>query len=684
VKGENGMALLSVRGLHTNFPTDAGVVRAVDGVDLEVQERQTIGLVGESGCGKSATALSIMGLIERPGRITAGTVDFEGRNLVDLDPAAMRSIRGKSIGMIFQEPMSSLNPVMRIGDQIAESVMLHEKLSRRESRRRAIEMLDLVRIPDAARRADDYPHALSGGMRQRVMIAIALACSPRLLIADEPTTALDVTVQWQILNLLRDLQNQLGMAILLITHDLGVVARSCDGVAVMYAGRIVEQGTWETLYRSPQHPYTEGLLKSIPQNSDVRASRLGVIPGDVPNPTEWDEGCRFAPRCPYRFDKCSQYPPLFVAGAQRSACWLNEDGARQSSHQQPTDITARTVRAPIHETEAALVDVRELKVHLPVRRGVLRRTVATVKAVDGVDLHVHEGETLGLVGESGSGKSTLARAILRLGNITGGSVTFEGEDITTMSQRLLRPRRPRMQMIFQDPAASLNPRTRVVDIIGEGLLAHHIVNRSQVRPRVQEILGRVGLRPEHADRYPNEFSGGQRQRIGIARALALSPRLIVADEPVSALDVSVQSQVLNLMADLRDEFGITYVFIAHNLAVVRHVSDRVAVMYLGRIVESAPTEQLYQTPRHPYTQALLSAIPDPDPSVARETEALEGDVPSPIDPPSGCSFRTRCRLARAKGTQNGLCADVTPPTRVFEGGHEAACHFAEEASLVDQ
>ncbi len=677
------MPLLRVRGLRTEFPTDAGDVVAVDGVDFDVHLGQTIGLVGESGCGKSATALSIMGLIERPGRVTAGTVEFEGSDLVGLDRSAMRSVRGKSIGMIFQEPMSSLNPVMRIGDQIAESVMLHNGLGKAQARQRAIEMLDLVRIPDAQRRVDDYPHSLSGGMRQRVMIAMSLACSPQLLIADEPTTALDVTVQWQILELLQDLQTELGMAILLITHDLGIVARSCDEVAVMYGGRIIEQGSWEALYRSPQHPYTEGLLTSIPQNVDARAARLGVIPGDVPNPTEWGAGCRFAPRCRYRFDKCEESPPLFELGAQRAACWLTEDGPRPSSPHLPVDTSEEGRHVTAAQDGSPLVEVKNLKVHLPVRRGVLRRVVATVKAVDGVDLEVYAGETLGLVGESGSGKSTLARAILRLGELTDGSVSFAGVDITTVSQRALRSRRPEMQMIFQDPVASLNPRLRVVDIIGEALLVHGLAKRSELRHRVEDVLRRVGLRPEHADRYPNEFSGGQRQRIGIARALVLSPRLIVADEPVSALDVSVQSQVLNLMADLRDEFGITYIFIAHNLAVVRHVSDRVAVMYLGRIVESAPTSVLFGAPRHPYTRALLSAIPDPDPAVVGETEPLPGDIPSPLDPPSGCTFRTRCPLARQKGTQDGLCADVTPPIVTYNHGHQVACHFAEETSFVD-
>jgi peptide/nickel transport system ATP-binding protein len=672
------MRLLEINGLTAQFDTVMGTAHAVAGVTLSLDERETVGLVGESGCGKSVTALSIMRLLSAPGRVVSGEVKFRGRDLTTLSNQQMRLVRGKEIAMIFQEPMSSLNPVLRIGHQITENVRVHLGMSRAKAWARAVEMLDRVGIPDAARRAHDYPHVLSGGMRQRVMIAMALACEPSLLIADEPTTALDVTVQAQILDLLRDLQAEFGMSMLLITHDLGVVADICDRVAVMYAGRIVEQGRWQEMFRSPQHPYTEGLIKSIPQLNGPKGQRLDAIPGQVPNPFQSVEGCHFAPRCEHRSDRCAQTPPLFDLGTQRSACWLCAEGRRSSTR------VVSTGGAPVADGSAnpsgaanILLRVENLRTHFPVGGSGLWRKKRTLKAVDGVDLAVRDGESFGLVGESGCGKSTFGRSILRLVEPTSGHVRLGDMELGPLSRRQLRSARAQMQLIFQDPVASLNPRLPVETIVGEALRVHGVSDAEQRRKIVTDTLMRVGLRADDLRKYPHEFSGGQRQRIGIARALVLSPKLVVADEPVSALDVSVQSQVLNLMANLKREFGLTYLFIAHDLSVVRHISDRVAVMYLGKIVELASTDDLYQRPAHPYTRALLSAVPDPDPARRRPRTALTGDVPSPVSPPTGCRFRTRCPLARGKNTQDGLCAEVEPPLIELRPGHLAACHFPE-------
>src|SRR5438128_130193 len=528
--------LLEVKGLKTYFFTDEGVVRAVDGIDLYINKGETLGIVGESGSGKTVTALSIMRLIPTPpGRIVEGAINYNGKNLIELPPAQMRKIRGKEISMIFQEPMTSLNPVFTVGEQIAEAVRLHEGLGRRDAMDKTVEMLKLVHIPHAERRVKEYPHQLSGGMRQRVMIAMALSCNPNLLIADEPTTALDVTIQAQILELLNELKAKLGMAIMLITHDMGVIAETAQRVAVMYGAQIVEEASVGELFKEPLHPYTQGLLRSIPR----------------------------------------------------------------------------------------------------------------------IDLAATQRQRLGLVGESGCGKSTTGRSILRLIEPTSGEVWFGAQNVTTLDKRSLRALRKEMQIIFQDPYASLNPRMTVGSIIGEALVIHKLAATRKLREeRVVQLLDTVGLAADHLRRYPHEFSGGQRQRIGIARALAVSPKLIVADEPVSALDVSIQAQIINLLEDLQAKFGLTYLFIAHDLSVVEHISTRVAVMYLGKIVEIAPAKELYTNPKHPYTEALLSAVPIPDPTMKRKRILLEGDVPSPINPPSGCRFHTRCALRVPSCSQN--------------------------------
>ena len=531
----------------------------------------------------------------------------------------------------------------------------HESLSAAAARDRAIELLRSVGIPDAEQRVDDYPHQFSGGMRQRVMIAMALSCSPRVLIADEPTTALDVTIQAQILDLIRTLRRETGSSVVLITHDMGVVAELADRVLVMYGGRIVEQGPTRAIFHDPLHPYTWGLLGSIARLDRPRPHRLTAIGGSPAPAWATPSGCVFADRCPHRFERCSEPPPLVA-----------KRGARPPRRLLAADREAG--RAAVSEPLLRATDVHR---HFGVRgNGVVRRDVATVRAVDGVSLEVQAGETLGLVGESGCGKSTLGRALLRLTELTSGRIEFDGRDISTLSRAQLRPARRDMQMVFQDPYASLNPRKRVSSIIGRPMRIHGTHPRSEIPDRVRELLGLVGLRPEHADRFPHEFSGGQRQRIGIARALALNPKLVIADEPVSALDVSVRAQVINLMEDLQDELGLTYVFVAHDLSVVRQVSDRIAVMYLGKLVEVGPAERVSTLPVHPYTEALLSAVPVPDPDVSarRERIVLRGDVPSPASPPSGCRFHTRCPHATE------ICTTDEPPLVAHRDAHLAACH----------
>jgi peptide/nickel transport system ATP-binding protein len=652
--GRVGEVVLRVSGLAAGFDTDEGLLTAVDGVDFELRRGQTLGLVGESGCGKSVTARALMRLLEQPsGKILSGKVELNGRNLLDLPLSAMRKVRGREMAMIFQEPMTALNPVHRVGRQIMENLLLHHQMTRAEALRRAVELMEWVGIPAAAQRVSEHPHQLSGGMRQRVMIAMALSCNPDVLIADEPTTALDVTVQAQILDLIKRLQGETGMAVILITHDLGVVAETCDEVAVMYAGRIVERGPMERIFRRPLHPYTQGLMRCLPGPDAAPKSRLKIIPGMVPGLAGLPVGCRFAARCPrphgeevlsrrqpwrecgggHGVEACACFAADLDAGAVRAEIISGE------SDREGEDDAGGGVVAPV--AGGALLEVSDLKMHFPVRGGVFRTTKAVCRAVDGVSFSLQPGETLGLVGESGCGKSTVARSVVRLLKPTAGRVVFEGSDITRSGASELRLRRRQMQMVFQDPAESLNARHTVGQILEEPFVIQRIGTSGERRDRAAALLERVGLPTRALERYPFEFSGGQRQRIGIARALALNPRLIVCDEPVSALDVSVQAQVLNLLLELQRDLGLAYLFIAHDLGVVRHMSDRVAVMYLGRIVEIAPADELYRDPRHAYTKALLEAIPQTDPCARRERRLLKGDVPSPINPPEGCAFGFR-------------------------------------------
>jgi peptide/nickel transport system ATP-binding protein len=663
--------LLEVDDLRTYFDSEAGVVRAVDGVSFHIDAGETLAVVGESGSGKSVMSLSIMRLIaEPPGRFAGGRILFKGENLLARSERAMRAVRGNEIAMIFQEPMTSLNPVRTIGAQIAEAVALHRRQGRAQAMRRAIEMLDLVGIPEPARRAGSYPHQMSGGMRQRAMIAMALCCNPQLLIADEPTTALDVTIQAQILDLMRRLQREIGMSILFITHDLGVVAEIADRVVVMYAGQAVEDATAPAIFARPRMPYTMGLLASVPRvdRAAARQQRLQAIAGNVPNPLALPPGCAFAPRCGFAVAAChADRPALLDSGdghMVRCPLWNQLTPA-------PTVATLHAEAAAAtpqpHRDAGPLLEINDLRVHFPLRGGLFSRVTGAVKAVQDISFTIADGEVVGLVGESGSGKTTAGRAILRLIEPTSGQIRFRGQDVIGADRAGLRDLRKQMQIVFQDPYASLDPRMAVGNIIGEALDIHGLARGKARHERIADLLERVGMSADHMRRYPHEFSGGQRQRIGIARALAVEPRFIVADEPVSALDVSIQAQVVNLLQDLKDELGLTLLFIAHDLGVVEYLSDRVIVMYLGRIMEIAPARELYANPVHPYTEALLAGVPIPDPTARRHRILLTGDIPSPIDPPSGCVFRTRCPIATAD------CAAIVPPLVQCAPGHFLAC-----------
>jgi oligopeptide/dipeptide ABC transporter ATP-binding protein len=671
-RAEATQPLLEIRDLRVWFDTSDGRIHAVNGISLDLAGGETVALVGESGCGKSASMLAVMGLVAPPGR-ASGRVLFDGRDLMTLPSREMRRIRGRGIAMVFQDPMSSLNPVMTVGNQVDEVLRLHLGLTARQARARTVELLDRVGIPDAASRAADHPHQFSGGMRQRVMIAMALAAGPRILIADEPTTALDVTIQAQIVALVRDLQDEFGMSVIWITHDLGVVASLASRVAVMYGGRIVEEGPVGQIYAACRHPYTAGLLRSVPRLDTPMNQRLAEIPGTPPEMKADAAACTFAVRCPMADEGCSSGRPPLVATdlpRHRSAClhWQ-----ALAAHAEP--FPAQRLERPPARTRngGPLVEIEELKVYFPIRQGWRRAVVGAIRAVDGVSLSVERGETLGLVGESGSGKTTLGRTVLRLTEPTGGRILFDGTDLTAVNGGELRRSRRRMQMVFQDPAAAMNSGMRIRDVIAEPLEVQQVGTGAAIRARVAELLDLVGLPRGASDRFPHEFSGGQRQRVVIARALALEPEFLVCDEPISSLDVSVQAQILNLLHQLQHELGLTYLFIAHDLAVVRHISTRVAVMYLGRIVEVADREEIYTRPLHPYTEALLRSAPVPDPRIAsqRREPAVQGDLPSPAKPPPGCRFHTRCPIA-----VRGLCDVQEPALREIAPRRLVACHLA--------
>ncbi|NOY66104.1 MAG: dipeptide ABC transporter ATP-binding protein [Gammaproteobacteria bacterium] len=636
--------LLKLDNLKAWIGEGESAVRAVDGVTLSINKGETFALLGESGCGKSMTALAIMGLLPTPGgQIVDGSILFENDDLTEFSEISMRRVRGNRIAMIFQEPMTSLNPVLTVGQQISEVLVCHKGLKGRASRERTIELLNAVGIPDPENRINEYPHQLSGGMKQRVMISIALAGEPELLIADEPTTALDVTIQLQVLTLLKKLQQDTGMAMLLITHDLGVAAQMADRIGVMYAGQMVEMASRKNFFDHPGHPYSKKLFKALP-DMDKRSTLLEVIEGTVPSLSQKFTGCRFAPRCEIKIDKCLTEEPEWknLSDKQGGKCHLLDVSVEKS-----TDIH-ESVDTELEDSvltgESPLLEVKNLKVYFPVHKGILRKTVGHVHAVDDVNLSLDKGKTLALVGESGCGKTTVGKGILQLlRQFTSGDVSFEGQSLNELSGELLRKKRSDIQIIFQDPYSSMNPRMRVFDIVEEGMLAQGILpDYVEREARIDELLMQVGLTVDMKYRYPHEFSGGQRQRICIARALAVNPKLIVCDEPTSALDVSVQAQILNLLNDLQKRLGLSYLFVTHDLSVVAYLAHKVAVMYLGRIVEQGSVNDVLKNPLHPYTRALLSAVPKLDPDSQSDVLRLEGDIPSPINPPNGCHFHPRC------------------------------------------
>jgi peptide/nickel transport system ATP-binding protein len=678
--------VLEVRDLDVSFPSESGTVRAVRGLSYTLAPGEVLGIVGESGSGKSVSSLAVMGLLPSSA-VISGSIRFQGRELRGLDDKEFSELRGEGISMVFQDPLSALTPVYTVGDQIAEAVRIHRHVGRDEAVRKAVELLDLVGIPNARERVRAFPHEFSGGMRQRVMIAMAIANDPDVIIADEPTTALDVTVQAQILEVLETAQEATGAAIVMITHDLGVIAGFADRVMVMYAGRPVETGSVDDIFYRPRMPYTLGLLGSLPRLDKAGRQPLTPVEGNPPSLVDLPQGCPFAPRCPLRLSVCLELEPDLDA--------TRHPGHRAACHRHPEieeqNLTATDVfPAPMagdppvarrpRQDRAAVLEVDGLVRRFPLTRGaVFRRTVGTVQAVAGVSFDIREGETLGLVGESGCGKTTTINEILSLATPQEGRIVVLGRETVGLDRSARRDIRRDVSVVFQDPMASLDPRLPVADILSEPLRTYGVAKKQRLA-RVRELLRLVGLGPEHASRYPQEFSGGQRQRICIARALALEPKLLVLDEPVSALDVSIRAGVINLLEELREQLSLSYLFVAHDLSVVRHIANRVAVMYLGRIAEIGDVDKVFDAPAHPYTQALLSAIPLPDPHRERDRRriVLQGDLPSPADPPSGCRFRTRCPLFATLSPEKAQrCIDEEPLVISQGPDHGAACHYAQ-------
>jgi len=665
--------LLEVRDLRTYIYTRRGVVKAVDGATFSVRRGETLGIVGESGSGKSMTCLSILRLVPEPGgRIVGGQILFDGENLLDKSPEEMRRLRGARIAMILQDPMASLNPAMTVGEQIAETLALHRGLRGRALDERVVELLRQVRISDPERRVHAYPHQMSGGIRQRVAGAIAISCQPSLLIADEPTTSLDVTIQSQYLQLLKEIQRETNLALVFVTHDLGIVAKLCDRVAVMYAGRIVELGKTRDIFNRPRHPYAAGLLDCLPTLRRGRAP-LTAIEGQPPDLANVPEGCSFAPRCPMAEPRCSETRPALEPVDSEHLVACVRAGETATLGRRGATISPGPAPAPAEARGASdiVLEARGLTKHFPLARGtILSRRFGTVKAVDGVDFVLRRGETLGLVGESGCGKTTTARLVLSLERPTAGGVYFRGHDIHLLGRQERGGYRRAVQAVFQDPYSSLNPRLTIRTTVSEPLAqTEPDLTRAEVAERVAASLTRVGLQPRIADDYPHELSGGQRQRVAIARALTTNPECILLDEAVSALDVSIRAQVMNLLREIQDRSGVSYLFIAHDLAVVKYVSTRIGVMYLGKLVETAAADELYANPLHPYTQILLNNALPAHPDDARDEVILKGEVPSAFNPPSGCRFHPRCPQAMP------VCSEVEPALRDQASGHQVACHL---------
>jgi peptide/nickel transport system ATP-binding protein len=661
-------SVLEIDDLSVALTTRQGKLPAVEQVDLRIAPGETLCLVGESGSGKTVTAMSVMRLIDRKGgRITQGAIRLEGRNLASLTQREMSELRGRRIGIVFQDPMTAFDPLFTVGRQIAEVVQRHQRVGRAEAFARAVALLGSVHIPNPGARARQHPHELSGGMLQRAMIAMALACGPSLLIADEPTTALDVTIQAQVLMLLRSLQIENGMSILLITHDFGIAAEMADRVAVMYAGRIVEEDEVGAIFARPAHPYTRALLASIIGVMRPRGARLDAIEGALPGLGDLPPGCRFHPRCQHAGARCAvEQPAPTPTDTGHVACWhpYQEVLADPLAAEPAAVQEAARPRAP----SPTLLRAETLTKTYALASGWFGPR-AVVRAVDGVSLDIEQGETFGLVGESGSGKSTLGRLLLHLERPTSGRVFLDGVDLGALPAAKLRAARRHMQVVFQDPYGSIDPRWSLGDIIAEPLEVHETLSKAERRARVQSLLAEVGLDPAWDTRFPHQLSGGQRQRVAIARAIALRPRFVLADEALSALDASVQAQVVNLLRDLKEKLGLTYLFIAHGLHVVRRLSDRVGVMYLGRLVEIGPAEEVFRNPAHPYTQALIAAIPEPDPSRRREFRPIAGEIAAAGSRPSGCRFHPRCAFAVAR------CREEEPQLAAVAENRSVACHF---------
>jgi peptide/nickel transport system ATP-binding protein len=688
-------AVLSVRDLNVRFSTENGVVHAVRGVDFDLLPGKTLGIVGESGSGKSVTSLAIMGLLPSTAEIT-GSIRLHGKELLGLSDKAMCAYRGNELSMVFQDPLSSLTPVYTVGTQIIEALTIHHPgMSKQAKEARAVELLAMVGIPSPKDRLKAFPHEFSGGMRQRVMIAIAIANNPRVLIADEPTTALDVTIQAQVLEVLHTAQEETGAAVVMITHDLGVVAGMADDIMVMYAGKPVESGEVEEIYYDPRMPYTMGLLGAVPRVDVAEKASLVPIDGIPPNLIHAPTGCSFAPRCPLASEACLDGEPALapVAGSSlhRAACIksgsLGGDVDVHDVFSAPPVPVSKLDAIPRGE-RATVLQLRDVRKHFPLTRGaLLKRRIGTVKAVDGVSFDIREGECFSIVGESGSGKTTTLLEIMEFHKDQDGEVVIGGlSNKQAADARTKSAMRRELQMVFQDPTGALDPRFTVYEVLAEPL-QNAGMDRQAIKKRIMELMKLVGLQPDHVNRFPNQFSGGQRQRIGIARALAVNPKLVVLDEPVSALDVSVQAGVINLLDKLRAELGLSYLLVAHDLSVVRHISNRVAVMYLGKIVEIGEVDRVFDNPRHPYTRALLSAIPVPDPQVERTRERiiLQGDLPSPLDAPKGCNFATRCPVfAALPDAKKEKCLILEPPLEPVAPSAAAQSLAAGPLPALDQ
>lgn len=672
--------LLEIKNIETCFKTDGRLVKAVDGVSMYIDPGEIVGIVGESGSGKSVTMMSCLQLISSPGRITGGQVYIRGneKNMLEYGPESeeMRHMRGGRVSMIFQEPMTSLNPVLTIGYQIQENIMEHLHLPRDKAKERAIEMLKLVNIPDAEQRFDYYPQQFSGGMRQRIMIAMAMSSEPAILVADEAATALDVTTQAQLLEMIRDIAKKTSTAVFIVTHNLGIVARFAERIYVMYSGSVVETAAAGPLFAGPEHPYTKALLRAIPRLDDPRDRILVPIDGLPPNPASRPEYCPFYERCEYRMDKCKagKKPELAeIEPGHFAACHLTKEEKAAKAEEIAGKEQKKAPR--VTAGEDLCLEVKNLRKYFPVFKGLMRRKVGDVKAIEDINFNVRRGETLGIVGESGCGKTTLARCIMRVYRPEEGEIFFGGTDIAGFSDRQMHPYRKRIAMIFQDPFSSLDPRQTAESIVGESLILHKLVNnRQEYDTRVDELFRVVGLDPALKYRVPHEFSGGQRQRIGIARALSSNPDMIICDEPISALDVSIQAQIINLLEELQAKLGLAYLFIAHDLAVVKHISNRILVMYLGRVVEIGECEELYRNTLHPYTQTLLGAVPVADPEVEsmRERVPIRGEVPSLTNRPPGCPFHDRCPHVTAR------CESEIPKLKDTGNGHEVACFLYDK------